>query len=115
MYAVSRAAEGFDRRAFAVGEALRVQEAGIVPTLSESHIHALPKSTPDCELAPDSPRLGVEPRRVQEYGVVDAPNRRARRFDAPRVIRRGRRNERGPDEALAHPAPAGFSIRLSDY
>lgn len=77
MRAVSRAAEGFDRRAFTVSEVLRMQEAGIiredenfeliegeiVPMQAKSHIHELIKSALILELAPAIPKLmwlGVE-------------------------------------------------------
>ncbi|HXT09008.1 MAG TPA: hypothetical protein VN715_18975 [Roseiarcus sp.] len=77
MHAVTRAAEGFDRRAFTVSEILRMQEAGIlspaetfeliegeiVPMQAKSHIHELLKSALNYKLArtlPDLLWLGVE-------------------------------------------------------
>jgi Uma2 family endonuclease len=77
MHAVTRAAEGFDRRAFTVSEVLRMQEAGvlsedenfeliegeIVPMQAKSHAHELLKSALNYKLAralPDSLWLGVE-------------------------------------------------------
>lgn len=77
MGAVTRAAEGFDRRAFTVSEVLRMQEAGIiseqesfeliegeiVPMQAKSHIHEWIKSALNLALAralPDPLWLGVE-------------------------------------------------------
>jgi Uma2 family endonuclease len=77
MRAITRAAEGFDRRAFTVSEVLRMQEAGIisedenfeliegeiVPMQAKSHIHELIKSALNYKLVrslPDSLWLGVE-------------------------------------------------------
>jgi Uma2 family endonuclease len=77
MRAVTRAAEGFDRRAFTVSEILRMQDAGIisedenfeliegeiVPMQAKSHIHELLKSALNYKLAralPDRLWLGVE-------------------------------------------------------
>ena len=74
---VTRAAEGFDRRAFTVQEVLRMQEAGvisddenfeliegeIVPMQAKTHVHELIKSTLNLGLAralPDNLWLGVE-------------------------------------------------------
>jgi Uma2 family endonuclease len=74
---VTRAAEGFDRRAFTVEEILRMQEAGIisedenfeliegeiVPMQAKTHVHELIKSTLNLGLAralPDNLWLGVE-------------------------------------------------------
>jgi len=74
---VTRAAEGFDRRAFTVDEILRMQEAGvisedenfelidgeIVPMQAKTHIHELIKSALNLEIAralPASLWLGVE-------------------------------------------------------
>ena len=74
---VTRAAEGFDRRAFTVQEILRMQEAGIisedenfeliegeiVPLQAKTHVHELIKSTLNLGLAralPDKLWLGVE-------------------------------------------------------
>ncbi len=187
MRAVTRAAEGFDRRAFTVSEILRMQEAGIlsedenfeliegeiVPMQAKSHIHELIKSALNFKLAralPDSQWLGVEttiylsettfvepdlviyPRgmiletvkgadivlaievsatslaydrafkaslyarhKFQEYWVVDAPNRLTFKFAGPRGKSWRRREERGPDDVLTHPALPDFSIRLSDF
>src|SRR5580658_3073647 len=77
MRAVTRAAEGFDRRSFTVAEILRMQDAGIiaedenfeliegeiVPMQAKSHIHELLKSALNLELARNLPRhlwFGVE-------------------------------------------------------
>ena len=77
MGAVTRAAEGFDRRAFTVSEVLRMQEAGIisedenfeliegeiVPMQAKSHAHELLKSALIYKLIPAMPGrlwLGVE-------------------------------------------------------
>lgn len=77
MGAVTRAAEGFDRRAFTVSEVLRMQDAGIisenenfeliegeiVPMQAKGHAHELLKSALNLKLAralPDSLWLGVE-------------------------------------------------------
>ena len=74
---VTRAAEGFDRRAFTVAEVLRMQDAGvisedenfeliegeIVPTEAKTHVHELIKSALNIALArtlPDNLWLGVE-------------------------------------------------------
>ena len=74
---VTRAAEGFDRRAFTVREILRMQEAGIiseaenfeliegeiVPMQPKKHVHELIKSALNLRLAralPDHLWLGVE-------------------------------------------------------
>jgi Uma2 family endonuclease len=74
---VTRAAEGFDRRAFTVAEILRMQEAGIisddenfeliegeiVPMQAKTHIHELIKSSLNIGLVralPDHLWLGVE-------------------------------------------------------
>ena len=74
---VTRAAEGFDRRAFTVQEILRMQEAGIisedenfeliegeiVPKPAKTHVHELIKSALTLGLAralPDNLWLGVE-------------------------------------------------------
>ena len=69
MRAVTRAAEGFDRRAFTVSEILRMQDAGIiledenfeliegeiVPTPPKSHAHELLKSALTFKLVPAMP------------------------------------------------------------
>jgi Uma2 family endonuclease len=77
MRAVTRAAEGFDRRAFTVSEILRMQDAGIiseqenfeliegeiVPMQAKSHIHELMKSAFNYALVPAVRKplwLGVE-------------------------------------------------------
>ena len=77
MGAVTRAAEGFDRRAFTVSEVLRMQDAGIisenenfeliegeiVPMQARGHAHELLKSALNLKLAralPDTLWLGVE-------------------------------------------------------
>ncbi len=77
MRAVTRAAEGFDRRAFTVSEVLRMQDAGIisedekfeliegefVPMQAQSHAHELLKSALIFKLVPATPEtlwLGVE-------------------------------------------------------
>ena len=77
MGAVTRAAEGFDRRAFTVSEILRMQDAGIlsedenfeliegeiVPMQAKSHIHELLKSALTLALARALPEylwLGIE-------------------------------------------------------
>ena len=74
---VTRAAEGFDRRAFTVDEILRMQDAGIlsedenfeliegeiVPMQAKSHVHELIKSALNLGVAralPDDLWLGVE-------------------------------------------------------
>ena len=74
---VTRAAEGFDRRSFTVGEILRMQEAGvigddenfeliegeIVPMQAKTHFHELIKSALNIAIAralPDRLWLGVE-------------------------------------------------------
>ncbi len=74
---VTRAAEGFDRRAFTVDEILRMQEAGIisddenfeliegeiVPMQAKTHVHELIKSALNIALVralPDRLWLGVE-------------------------------------------------------
>jgi Uma2 family endonuclease len=74
---VTRAAEGFDRRAFSVQEILRMQEAGIisddekfeliegeiVPMQAKTHVHELIKSSLNMGLVralPDHLWLGVE-------------------------------------------------------
>ena len=74
---VTRAAEGFDRRAFTVDEILRMQEAGIisedenfeliegeiVPTQAKTHVHELLKSALNLAIArvlPERLWLGVE-------------------------------------------------------
>src|SRR5277367_2913589 len=74
---VTRAAEGFDRRAFTVDEVLRMQEAGIisedenfeliegeiVPMQAKSHAHELLKSALNFKLVPAMPEtlwLGIE-------------------------------------------------------
>jgi Uma2 family endonuclease len=74
---VTRAAEGFDRRAFSVAEVLRMQEAGIisdeenfeliegeiVPMQAKTHVHELIKSALNIGLVralPDPLWLGVE-------------------------------------------------------
>jgi Uma2 family endonuclease len=74
---VTRAAEGFDRRAFTVDEILRMQEAGIisedenfeliegeiVPTQAKTHVHELLKSALTLGIAralPERLWLGVE-------------------------------------------------------
>jgi Uma2 family endonuclease len=74
---VTRAAEGFDRRAFTVQEVLRMQEAGIisedenfeliegeiVPMQAKTHVHELIKSALNLGLAralPENLWLGVE-------------------------------------------------------
>jgi Uma2 family endonuclease len=74
---VTRAAEGFDRRAFTVAEVLRMQDAGIisehenfeliegelVPMRAKTHVHELIKSTLNIALVralPDNLWLGVE-------------------------------------------------------
>ena len=74
---VTRAAEGFDRRAFTVDEILRMQEAGIisddenfeliegeiVPMQAKTHVHELIKSSLNMGLAralPDDLWMGVE-------------------------------------------------------
>jgi Uma2 family endonuclease len=74
---VTRAAEGFDRRAFTVQEVLRMQEAGIisedenfeliegeiVPMQAKTHVHELIKSALNLGLAralPEKLWLGVE-------------------------------------------------------
>src|SRR5260370_15888110 len=74
---VTRAAEGFDRRAFTVEEVLRMQDAGIisedenfeliegeiVPMQAKTHVHELIKSALNIGIAralPDSLWLGVE-------------------------------------------------------
>jgi Uma2 family endonuclease len=74
---VTRAAEGFDRRAFTVAEVLRMQEAGIisedenfeliegelVPMQAKSHVHELLKSALNIAVVralPDRLWLGVE-------------------------------------------------------
>lgn len=74
---VTRAAEGFDRRAFTVDEILRMQEAGIisddenfeliegeiVPMQAKTHVHELIKSALGMELAralPSNLWLGFE-------------------------------------------------------
>ncbi len=74
---VTRAAEGFDRRAFTVAEILRMQDAGIisedenfeliegeiVPMQAKSHIHELLKSALNIAIAralPDHLWMGVE-------------------------------------------------------
>jgi Uma2 family endonuclease len=187
MRAVTRAAEGFDRRAFTVSEVLRMQDAGIisedenfeliegeiVPMQAKSHVHELLKSAFNFKLVPAIPAtlwLGIEttiylsddtfvepdlaiyPRgmkletvkgadivlaievaatslaydreykaglyarhKFQEYWVVDANARRTFQFASPRGKGWRRRDERGPDDVLTHPALPGFSIRLSDY
>ena len=53
--------------------------------------------------------------KFQEYWVVDANARRTFQFAGPRGKGWRRREERGPDDALTHPALPGFSIRLADY
>lgn len=75
--AVTRAAEGFDRRLFTVDEILRMQEAGIisedenfelvegeiVPMQAKNHFHELVKSTLNLSFAralPDRLWLGIE-------------------------------------------------------
>ena len=75
--AVTRAAEGFDRRLFTVDEILRMQEAGIisedenfelvegeiVPMQAKSHFHELVKSSLTLKLAralPEHLWLGIE-------------------------------------------------------
>jgi len=187
MRAVTRAAEGFDRRAFTVNEILRMQDAGIisedenfeliegeiVPMQAKSHIQerlksafifaivpAAPKSLwfgvettiylsdntfvePDLVVYPNGMKLesvkGLDiilaievavtglaydrefkaglyaKHKVQEYWVVDAAERRTFQFAGPRGKGWRRREERGPDDVLSHPALPGFSIRLSDY
>jgi len=77
MGAVSRAAEGFDRRAFTVSEILRMQELGIiredenfeliegeiVPMRAKSHAHEWIKSALNFALVPAIPKslwLGIE-------------------------------------------------------
>jgi Uma2 family endonuclease len=77
MRAVTRAAEGFDRRAFTVNEILRMQDAGIisedenfeliegeiVPMQAKSHIHELLKSALSVALArvlPETLWMGFE-------------------------------------------------------
>src|SRR5436305_10501929 len=77
MRAVTRAAEGFDRRAFTVSEVLRMQEDGIisedenfeliegeiVPMQAKSHVHELLKSALNYHLVrslPDTLWFGVE-------------------------------------------------------
>ena len=70
MGAVSRAAEGFDRRAFTVSEILRMQELGIiredenfeliegeiVPMQAKSHAHEIIKSSLNFALVPCVPK-----------------------------------------------------------
>ena len=102
MRAVTRAAEGFDRRAFTVSEVLRMQEAGII------------SQDENFELIEFKAALYAR-HKIQEYWVVDAAARRAFQFAGPRSKSWRRRIERGPDEVLTHPALPGFSIRLSDY
>jgi hypothetical protein len=86
MGAVTRAAEGFDRRAFTVSEVVRNQEAGLYAR------HKLP-----------------------ECCVIAAPNRRTYPFAGPRAKSWRRRTERGAGEVLTPAALPGFSIRLSDH
>jgi Uma2 family endonuclease len=141
MGAVTRAAEGFDRRAFTVSEVLRMQEAGIisedenfeliegeiVPAQARSPVHQTFKSAgADIVLAVEvaSTSLAYDREfkaelyarhRFHEYWVVDAINRQTFQFAEPRGKSWRRRDKRGPDEVLTHPALPAFSIRLSDY
>lgn len=187
MHAVTRAAEGFDRRAFTVSEVLRMQEAGILSEeeryeLIEGEIALMQAKRPLQETLksalsihmaralPEAPWMGFEstlylsddtfvepdivlyPRAfsregpkgadillvvevassslaydrgfkadlhakhgIQEYWVVDAEARTPYRFTDPHSKSWRRRTERGPDEALTHPALPDFSIRLTDY
>jgi hypothetical protein len=98
---VTRAAEGFDRRSFTVDEVLRRQEAGI---LSE-----------DENFEPGGPMARIYARHgVQEFWVVDAAQRRTYVHRAPSGESWTETSERGPDDALSHPALPGFSLKLAD-
>src|SRR5271167_4095093 len=111
MRAVTRAAEGFDRRAFTVSEILRMQDAGIisedenfeliegeiVPMQAKSHIHEQLKTAILYKLIPSLPEslwFGAETTiYLDDYTFVEP--------DIP-VFPRGRQLEslRGPDIVL---------------
>jgi len=52
--------------------------------------------------------------RVQEFWVVDAAQRRTYVHRAPSGESWTEMSERGPDDALSHPALPGFSLKLAD-
>jgi Uma2 family endonuclease len=92
---VTRAAEGFDRRAFTVDEVLRMQEAGIKYDRGlKSRLYARHK--------------------VKEFWVVDAAQRRTFVHNGPKG--EGWRNliDRGPEETLTCSALPAFALRLDE-
>jgi hypothetical protein len=101
MGAVTRAAEGLDRRAFTVSEVLRMQEAGIFGERERFEL------------------IEGEIVRMQAKGPLHETLKAAQwtthRFFEPHDGEWRREDKVGPVEALTHSALPGFSIRLSDY
>ena len=100
MGAVTRAAEGLDRRAFTVSELLHMQEIGIFSGRERFELNE-----GDTVMMPAKEPL----RGVIKSGIT------CRLFSDRRGRSWRRRVERGPNESLAHPSLPGFSVRLSDY
>ena len=127
MHAVTRAAEGFGRRAFTVSEVLRRGRA-LPEALSMGFESALDPRDDGFVEAPlvvevASSSLAYDcrfkaelyaKRAVQQYWVVDAVTRTTYQFTGPHGESWRRRIERGPDDVLTHAELPGFSIRLSD-
>jgi Uma2 family endonuclease len=140
---VTRAAEGFDRRAFTVDEVLRMQEAGIisedenfeliegeiVPMQAKTHAHELLKSALNIAVVralPDrlwvgvettiylTPNTFVEPDLVVKFWVVDAAQRRTWVHTGPKGDGWSSVIELGSEETLACAALPGFALRLGE-
>jgi Putative restriction endonuclease len=132
---VTRAAEGFDRRSFTVDEVLRVPETGIisesenieliggeiVPMQVKTPLYELLKSALTIEVALTSlpydrgPKSRLYARHgVQEFWGVHATERRTYIHRALSGGSWTDQSERGPKDALTHPALPGFSLKLAD-
>ncbi len=121
MDAVTRAAEGFDRRAFTVSEVPRRGRA-LPETIRMGLESALyPSDDGFAEVASsslaDDRRFKAElyaKRGIQDYWGVGAHARTTYQFTGPHGESWRRRTERGPDDVLTYAELPGFSIRLSD-
>jgi Uma2 family endonuclease len=102
---VTRAAEGFDRRAFTVEEVLRMQEAGII---SEDENFELIEG----EIVPMQAKTHAH--RVREFWVVDAAQRRTWVHTGPKGDGWSSVIELGSEETLACAALPGFALRLGE-
>lgn len=138
---LTRAAEGFDRRAFTAPGVVRMQEAGVIsedenfeliegeiaPTQAKTHAHELIKSSLGMGLARAlkeqlwlnslSYDRGLKGQIYSHYGVrelwvIDASRRRAYMHSGPRDGVWESVVERGPQDALTCAAIPSFSAKL---